>query len=118
MPFGTSMLMAAGQLRNKVGAGMTIEDLPATPSVARGFDQADGPAHRTAAKRQQRKGAQRERTQWMDRSDLDRIPNRPYSDQAAQRVFEERVARKHDFLLQMDGCQSRIRYSRIMMRAR
>src|SRR5260370_19425730 len=112
------MPTAAGQLRNKFGARVTIEKLPATPPLARGFDQTNGPANRTAAKREQRQGAQRERTQRMDRGDLDGIPKRANSDQAAHTVFEQRVARKHNFLLQMDGRQSRSRYSPIMVRAR
>jgi hypothetical protein len=36
------MPAAAGQLRNKSGAGVTIETLQATPALARGFDQPFG----------------------------------------------------------------------------
>ena len=95
-----------------------IENLPAAPSLAGGFDQTNRPAYRTTAKREQCKDAKRERSQWMGRGDRDGIPKRPYSNKATQAVFGERVARKHDSLLRLDERQSRIRYSRIMIRAR
>ena len=95
-----------------------IENLLAAPPLAGGFDQTNRPANRTPPKREQGKGTQRQRPQWVGRGDRDGIPKRPYSDYAAQAVFEKRVARKHDSFLRLDERQSRIRYSRIMIRAR
>src|SRR3981189_1534566 len=40
---------------------LTVAHLPAAPSLARGFEQSDGPANRAAAERQQDQSAERER---------------------------------------------------------